>query len=112
MWNLFAAQQRYEKSVLYTVEVSAKVWKHLICQRNFIPASISEIFNDEIDINKYMVSKRIGEDFEQVISQRPHIKPSINNVKITHMGEGVYEIEVTDYFLTVPREEPRFSLVS
>ena len=100
VWNLFAAQQRYEKSVMYTVEVSAEGMEAFNLSREiFIPASISEIFNDEIDINKYMVSKRIGEDFEQVISQRPHIKPSINNVKITHMGEGVYEIEVTDYFV-------------
>ena len=51
-----------------------------------------------------MVSKRIGEDFEQVISQRPHAKPSINNVKITY-GEGVYEIELQTILL-VPRRSP------
>ena len=100
-WQLFAGQIPEQKTLEYKVVVWGDDTEPTEVTRQItIPASISDIFDDGTDKEKYRILREIGNDFEQDITSRIHRKPEIKNVRITPGDqEGVYELYVDEYFV-------------
>ncbi|HPD00737.1 MAG TPA: carboxypeptidase-like regulatory domain-containing protein [Acetivibrio sp.] len=99
-WQLFAGQIPEQKTLEYKVAVWGDDTESTEVERQItIPASISDIFDDGSDKSKYKVLRELGNDFEQDITSRIHLKPEIKNVRIMPGNqEGVYELYVDEYF--------------